>query len=330
MSINGENLSMTIGGDPTISSMAPPDLVHFRESLARNGKSFNWAAKLFKREDADRIARLYAFCRYADDIADNLDEVNARLGLEKMVSDLRGGHSQEPIVSNLLELLDGQETALASARYLVESLLADTGKVRIQTQKELIRYAYGVAGTVGIMVCELVGARDPSALPFAIDLGIGMQLTNIARDVIEDARRDRIYLPADAFHQTVSPERILSEDPRMHRELSRLIVSVLKRADDYYCSAYAGMRYLPRRPRMVILTAAYIYQAIGPRILQSNQRLRPTRAYVSTWGKLYHTLRAISSLISNPEFWHIGRAPKHDPALHAALQGLPGTRNEDL
>ena len=76
----------------------------------------------------------------------------------------------------------------------------------------MIRYAYGVAGTVGIMVCEVVGAHDSAALPFVIDLGIGMQLTNIARDVVEDACRDRIYLQADAFQETVNPDQIMIFD----------------------------------------------------------------------------------------------------------------------
>ena len=215
-------------GDQTISSMMPSTVAHARASLARNGKSFNWAAKLFKRHDADRIAQLYAFCRYADDLADNLDEASAKRQLENLAFDLRRGHSRIPIVANLLELLDGQEIALESARYLVASLMADTGKVRIQHHNDLIRYAYGVAGTVGIMVCKVVGARDPSALPFAIDLGIGMQMTNIARDVVEDARRDRIYLPADAFNEPVRPDQILSGDPQIRQELFSIIVSVLK------------------------------------------------------------------------------------------------------
>ena len=314
-------------GDQVIKQTMPYEIERARASLAQNGKSFNWAAKLFKRHDADRIAQLYAFCRYADDIADNLDEANAKLQLEDIISDLRRGHSRIPTVSNLLKLLDGKKTALKSARYLVAALLADTGKVRIQHQNDLIRYAYGVAGTVGIMVCEVVGAHDSAALPFAIDLGIGMQLTNIARDVVEDARRDRIYLPADAFHEPVSPHQILNGDPQIHQELFSIIVSVLKRADIYYRSAYAGMRYLPLRSRVVILTAAHIYEAIGPRILQNNQRYWHTRIYVNAQRKLYHTLRAVFGLIANPKFWPLGRHPEHDPALHVALRGLPGSHN---
>ena len=319
---------MTVG-DQVITRTMPYEIEHARASLAHNGKSFNWAAKLFKRHDADRIAQLYAFCRYADDIADNIDEATAKLQLEDILSDLRRGHSQIPTVSNLLRLLDGKETALKSARNLVAALLADTGRVRIQSQNDLIRYAYGVAGTVGIMVCEVVGAHDSAALPFAIDLGIGMQLTNIARDVVEDARRDRIYLPAEALHEVVSPDQILSGDPQIHRELFPIIVSVLKRADAYYRSAYAGMHYLPLRSRVVILTAAHIYEAIGPRILQNKQRYWQTRIYVNAQSKLYHTLRAITGLISNPKFWHLGHPPKHDPTLHNALRGLAGAHRED-
>ncbi len=320
---------MTVG-EQTIKQTMTYNVEDARTSLAQNGKSFHWAAKLFAQNDADRVAQLYAFCRYADDIADNLDEVSAKQQLEIIASDLRRGHSQIPILSNLLKLLNENDTALRAAQILVASLLADTGKVRIQDWDDLIRYAYGVAGSVGIMMCQVLGTHDPSALPFAIDLGVGMQLTNIARDVVEDARRNRIYLPAEAFHKAVSPDQILYNDPRIRREVFAVIVSVLKRADAYYRSADSGMRYLPLRSRIVVLTAARIYEAIGPRILQNRPNYWRSRTVVSFQGKLYHTLRALLGLPFNFGFWHLGRLPDHDATLHTPLRGFPGADSEDI
>ena len=318
---------MTVG-EQSIRQTVTYSVEDARASLAQNGKSFHWASKLFARNDADRVAQLYAFCRYADDIADNLDEISAKQQLEKIASDLRRGSSQNPILSNLLELLNGNDTGLRAAQILVASLLADTGRVRIQGWDDLIRYAYGVAGSVGIMMCQVLGTQDPSALPFAIDLGVGMQLTNIARDVVEDARRNRLYLPADAFHTAVSPDQILNNDQHLRREVFAVIVSVLKRADAYYRSADAGMRYLPLRSRIVILTAARIYEAIGPRILQNRPNYWRSRTFVSFRGKLYHTLRVLLWLPFNFGFWHLGRLPDHDASLHTPLKGLPGADSE--
>lgn len=299
-----------------------------RKTLARHGKSFSWASALFSRQTADRAAGLYAFCRYVDDLADDLDAELAKPRLEVIAADLKAGCSPEPVVRNLIRILDPEGVGMSAARALVKTLLRDTGHVRMQTWDDLIRYAYGVAGTVGIMMCDVMGVSDPRALPFAIDLGIGMQLTNIARDVVEDARRDRIYLPADLFDQVVTPEQILAADDSFQDRLFAGIRSVLQRADFYYRSADDGLRYLPWRCRLVILTAARIYEAIGPNIIRGRRQYWQERIYVGFYGKVFHTMRAVANLAAYPKFWHLGRSPYHSRELHRALRGLPGANSE--
>ena len=318
---------MTVTGQ-TIDRSLVPGIEEARATLARHGKSFHWASALFSREVADRAAELYAFCRYVDDLADELESDLAIRRLEVIAADLNQRRSPEPVVQNLIEMLDSGGIGMQAAQALVKTLLADTGRVRIQSWDELIRYAYGVAGTVGLMMCDVMGSRDPRALPFAIDLGIAMQLTNIARDVVEDARRNRIYLPAELFDEHTTPDQIINADGLLRKRVFQMIRLVLKRADLYYRSADAGLRYLPRRCRLVILTAGRIYEAIGPKIIRSRHHYWQNRIHVGFCGKAFHTMRAISSLTVNPKLWHLGRPPVHEGILHRALHGLPGANSE--
>ncbi len=314
--------------EQTIDRSLVTGIEEARATLARHGKSFNWASALFSRAVADRAAELYAFCRYADDLADDLDADLAIPRLKVISADLKEGRSPEPIVQNLIRMLQPGWIGMQAARTLVETLLADTGRVRIQSWDDLIRYAYGVAGTVGIMMCDVMGVDDRRALPFAVDLGIAMQLTNIARDVVEDARRDRIYLPAELFDEHITPDQIINSDGLFRERVFQGVQSILQRADRYYRSADEGLRYLPRRCRLVILTAARIYEAIGPNIIRDRQDYWHNRIYVGFLGKFFHTMRAISSLTVNPKLWHLGRLPVHNGELHRALHGLPGANSE--
>ena len=318
---------MTVA-DQTIHHSIEFSVDEARATLARHGKSFNWASALFSREVADRAAELYAFCRYADDLVDDLDANLAIPRLKVIAADLKQGRSLEPVVQSSIRMLEPGWIGMQAARALVETLLADTGRVRIQSWDDLIRYAYGVAGTVGIMMCDVMGVDDRRALPFAVDLGIAMQLTNIARDVVEDARRDRIYLPAELFDEHISPDQIINADGLFRERVFQIIRLVLKRADLYYRSADEGLRYLPRRCRLVILTAARIYEAIGPNIIRDHQGYWQNRIYVGFLGKVFHTVRAISDLAVNPKLWHLGRPPVHNGELHTALRGLPGANSE--
>jgi len=314
--------------EQTIDRALALDVEGARETLARHGKSFSWASALFSREVADRAAELYAFCRYVDDLADELDPDLAVPRLQAIATDLKYGRSPEPVVQNLTRMLEPGWIGMQAARALVETLLADTGRVRIQSWDDLIRYSYGVAGTVGIMMCDVMRVDDRRALPFAVDLGIAMQLTNIARDVVEDAQRDRIYLPAELFDEPITPVQIISADSSFRERLFEGIRSVLQKADLYYRSADEGLRYLPRRCRLVIMTAARIYEAIGPKIIRSRYYYWQNRIYVGFFGKLFHTMRAISGLTVNPKLWHLGRPPVHQSELHRALHGLPGANSE--
>lgn len=297
-----------------------------RRTLTHKSKSFSWAGRFFDRETAEDVATLYQFCRLVDDIADHQQPRPARRQLAAIRSDLANGHSAHRHVKAFIDMarrrgIDPQVPAL-----LVEAVANDTGAVRLASQDELVQYAYGVASTVGLMMCALMKVRDSRARPFAVDLGIAMQLTNIARDVVEDARRDRRYLPGDWFDTALGPADILAAEPDTRRRVLGARARLLDLASVYYRSAEGGMHYIPWRARMAVMTAARLYEAIGGR-MRSGFVGWGERAFVDRAGKIRETLRAWASLLLDPKFWHRGRHPNHAAELHRALAGRPGVND---
>ncbi len=298
-----------------------------RRVLARKSKSFSWAARLFDRETADDVAALYHFCRLVDDIADHHEVSVARHRLTLIRAELGCEDSPQPEVSALIDLARRRHIDLRLPGMLVDAVRADTGDVRLASEDELVRYAYGVASTVGLMMCAVMGVREPSAYPFAVDLGIAMQLTNIARDVVEDAWRDRRYLPAAWLGGDISPARIRAGAPVTRQRVLDARERLLDLADAYYRSADRGMRFIPWRARLAVMTAARLYAAIGDR-LRSGDVVWGQRAVVDRNAKLRLTLQAWWGMLMNPRFWNRGRRPKHAARLHRALAGRPGVNAE--
>ncbi len=293
------------------------------ETMARHAKSFTWAAGLFPRQIAAEVAILYAFCRNVDDIADHHATHVARHELANIRSDLNAAFSCQPDVQAFIDLAQQHRIDSRLPQIFVDAIKSDTGKVRIESWDDLVRYAYGVASTVGLMMCSVMRVRDPAALPFAVDLGIAMQLTNIARDVVDDAHNNRLYLPPEMLGIDVEPQHILSGEPSIRRRVAYARNQLLGRAARYYRSADKGMRFIPFRARLAVMTAARLYEAIGPRIRAESTW--GSRAFVKDSEKIWQTLCAVGSVLLNPLFWNIGRQPVHDSNLHQALNGLPGT-----
>ncbi len=302
-------------------------LYNARSVLARKGKSFYWATCLFERKMASDVAILYAFCRFVDDIADTEMPETARSKLLSIRKDLDAKTSMVPEVCAFIDLSRRIDLNLQLPRLLVDAVIKDTQPVRIASPDELIRYAYGVAATVGLMMCVIMGVRNAAAHPFAIDLGIAMQLTNIARDVVEDAGRDRRYLPGDWLGIDLLPSELLSGAPGIRRRVIGAQKQLLDRAAIYYRSADRGMRFIPFRARLAILTAARLYEAIGDRILSPSINWG-NRAYVNSSRKTRIMIGALGSILFNPAYGRFGRHPAHDAALHLPLLGLPGAHGE--
>ena len=268
-----------------------------------------------------RCARLYAFCRYVDDLADESSAAQrADMRLERLALQLRQGRAHDPVAQDFLELVADCDMDLAPALELIRGVRSDLGRVRFADQRTLHRYCYRVAGTVGLMMCDVLGVEDPQAYRYAIDLGIAMQLTNIARDVHEDAQQDRRYVPGPLVSQA-DPAAIAAPDARLQRELRSAVDWLLLEADRYYRSAAIGYRYLPGRARTAIRVAARVYRAIGTELRRQDCASWRGRAYVPGWKK---PLLALGQFPAAARDGLRRRDATHTPGLHRHLDGLYG------
>jgi len=287
--------------------------------LRQHGRTFAWARRFLGQRHAERATLLYAFCRHIDDLVDEADgEDDARSGLHSLRSQLSGEAEPASIVHGALEVLGGTAEGIRAAFDLIDGVESDLEPVRCATEGELLDYCYRVAGTVGIMMCQALDRPVPAAYPHAADLGIGMQLTNIARDIHEDAGLGRRYLPASWVGE-LEPRSIL--EPSL--EERALLIAARKRlltlAERYYESGRRGLSHLPLRARYAILVAAQNYRAIGPRALRLGNQL-DRRAHVSTAAKVGVTMRSLLTGSLTPSFWL--RLGPHDDRLHHHLPAL--------
>lgn len=283
--------------------------------LARHGRTFRLAGRLLPRAMLCCAAELYAFCRAVDDMADEgVDSEAARAGLLRLRRAVLAGDASHPLAAQLFALQASTEAALA----LIDTVLSDLGPVRVADEAALLRYAYGVAGTVGLQMCAVLGVDDPCAAPHAIDLGVAMQLTNIARDVAEDAVQDRLYLPAAWLPPGLQPAGVMDAPSPVFAAVQQ----VLARADRRYRSAERGFHHLPPRVRPAIRSAARLYEEIGLRVLrQGPGYLHAGRCVVPLPRKLV----LLAGCLGTGVFGRVPAGP-HDPMLHLALRGLPGVR----
>ena len=241
------------------------------QTLVFRARSFRWASAFLSRAQRQRVAALYAFCRAVDDLADaNWATPEAQRDL----AGLQAALAAEPEGASLWpeQYLWFRELCLECGigfgivRELLLGMLSDLDVVRVQSDPELIRYCYRAAGTVGLMMCAVLGVRDPRALRHAIDLGIAMQLTNISRDVLEDAQTRRVYLPAARLAQYGVTQEQVVDGSADTQAVSLVVDDVLDVAEGYYRSGDAGMRFLPPRARWAILVASRLYRGIGRRL----------------------------------------------------------------
>ncbi len=269
------------------------------------------------RERAFSCARLYAFCRYLDDLVDEPhDKGAAAAQLDLIAADIAHGRSAIPVVSDFLDLMARYRLATGAVADLIDGLRLDCGSVRIRDEHELLRYAYRVAGTVGRLIAPILGCRDRLGLAHAIDLGVAMQLTNIARDVREDAARDRIYVPS-SWIDDCPVRSLLEPGSEVRVVVAQAIERLLVLADGYYASAEAGIDYLPLSVRPAILIAARTYRAIGTKLRRGRPAWWAGRAKVGALHKCQ--VAAVEAL---PRLCRWRSRPRHDGALHAAFAGI--------
>jgi phytoene synthase len=309
--------------NPATQTSAPAAWAEADAALASKGRSFHWARRLLGKTHAARATRLYGFCRHLDDLADEAASIeSARANLAAASRAIPTGESADPVLADGIRLMRECRIAPDIALELIEGLVSDLDPVRIPDEAALLRYSYRVAGTVGVMMCGVLDVHSPAAYSHAIDLGIAMQLTNICRDIAQDAGIDRRYLPASLVGD-VGPEKLIVPAEALRPCLRECVTSLLEKAEHYYVSGEAGLSYLPLRARWGILVAARVYRAIGMQLRACDYAYWLGRVVVSGREKAMVTAHALSTAPLRKTFWR--RPSSHDATLHLALRGLPCT-----
>ena len=283
-----------------------PDVEHHRadqaacRAMMRGGsRSFSAASYLLPRRVHQPATALYAFCRLADDLVDE-GAADDAVGMLRLRLDLayEGRPYDHPADRAFARVVARHDMPRALPLALLEGFAWDLQGRHYATLEALLDYAARVAGSVGAMMAVLMGARSEQALARACDLGVAMQLTNIARDVGEDARAGRLYLPSDWLREAgIRPESFLS-DPRFSPALAGVVERLLRTADHMYARGRDGISALPLTCRPGIAAAAAIYAEIGRVLARGGCDSVTIRAHVPARRKMALLARALLPAIT--------------------------------
>jgi len=248
--------------------------------LSIYAKSFNWAGFFLPKKTYKRCSDLYDFCRTLDDIADKKQDLQIK---RKLFNDFKQDFINKNLnnknINKIYELSNNFNISSKIVLDLFDGVESDLkNSVKLKTNNELIIYSYQVAGTVGLMMAKILNVKSKDSLRSAIDLGIAMQLTNIARDVIEDGNRNRKYINLDFDN----------------------IRETLKLADIFYESSFKSINKIPLNCRFAIIVARRVYRQIGNEILKRKNienYKNSGKIYVSNLGKLNQTILSILDFI---------------------------------
>jgi phytoene synthase len=292
------------------SAEAVPDAAAC-EALMRGGsKSFFAASLLLPRRSRAPATALYAFCRVADDAVD-LDP-ERECALERLNDRLDRIYASRPLPIAADRALAAVVAEHGIPRALLDALLEgfcwDAQGRRYETIESLHDYGARVAGTVGAMMALIMGARSPQALARACEMGVAMQLTNIARDVGEDALAGRLYLPLAWMREAgLDPEAWLHA-PVFDRRVGAVVGRLLREADALYARSELGIAALPADCRAAIKAARLVYAEIGREVERAGMDSVSRRAVVSFGRKLWLMGRALGAVVPRPGAMRAGGA----------------------
>ncbi len=290
-----------------------------------HAKSFSWAARFLGSSARAQAAQLYAFARLMDDLVDepSLGSLDQRLAQFELHGQQALGVVPDASSSHQVgKMLQAHNVDAQVVRSFLQALQADARPRHLQSLPEVLSFAYGVAGTVGQMMRPILGA-NPSADGHAVALGMAMQLTNIARDVMEDAQRGRCYLPAQWLPVGWQLVKLQQACPVARDDAFIAIKRLLAQAETLYALAEQGFETIPAPNRRAIKIAAVLYRGIGRKIVNMPaSQYWAQRVQLSSRKKLAGVLQVFLGaqskampLVSNP-------LREHSNALHA-IPGFP-------
>ena len=244
--------------------------------LEKHAKSFYWASFFLPKETFKKCSTLYNFCRTLDDIVDDNKELEAKSeNFSKFKQEFINRDFNNSIIKDMWSIINTENISTKIVLDLFDGVETDLKKkIEINKKKDLLIYSYRVAGTVGLMMSKILKVKNKEALKGAIDLGIAMQLTNIARDVCEDKEHNRQYIKSDFS----SIQELISE------------------SQIFYEKSFKSLSSIPLRSRFSVIVARRVYRKIGDYILKQKNIDNYNNAgkiYVPLLGKIFQTLLSI-------------------------------------
>ncbi len=293
---------------------------HGQQAIAQGSKSFAMASRLFDDEMRHDVQMLYAWCRHCDDVIDGQtmgedapdialsNEEQARR-LEMLIKDtqcaMAGEVTGNPAFDGFSLVARKHELPRQYPMDLLGGFSMDVESRLYTTLDDTLGYCYGVAGCVGVMMAIVMGVphTDSHTLDRACDLGLAFQLTNICRDIVDDAKADRIYVPATLLKKHgVGTDASSILDTGSRDALSLVAIELLDEADRYYTSATQGIRMLPPRAGAAIAAARNVYRDIGRMIRTRGAHAWDSRTYTSKSRKIFLALTGLASGIPQSVF----------------------------
>ena len=265
------------------------------EAILRKGsRSFAAASKLLPKKTREASAVVYAFCRIADDTADEEQSLEALGKIEIRLHDIYYGTDHaHPVDRALSAVVREYDLPKPIFDALLEGMQWDLEGRRYQNIEGVHAYSARVASTVGMLMTLIMGVRDPRLLRHACELGLAMQLTNIARDVGEDARKGRIYLPLNWFEDAGIDAKTWQQAPYFNEHVASLVARMLQEAKVFYQRADPAIEELPKDCRLAIRAARNIYADIGQQLSRLGFNSVEHRAYTKASRKLFLVFKSL-------------------------------------
>jgi len=260
---------------------------------AQHSRSFYFASGFLPEEKRSAVRALYAFCRTVDDIVDEPSDArqDSQLDYWRTMVETASFADNDLVAAAWADTLSRYHIPRHYALQLIDGVARDLSQSRYQTFDELATYCYSVASTVGLMSMYIVGFTNPEAVPYAIKLGVALQMTNILRDVGEDYNNGRLYLPREelAFHGIQEADIAEGRITNNWRQFMRFQID---RTRQLYEESWPGIKMLERDGQLAVGAASVFYQGILDEIERKDYDVFTGRASLSTWGKVRRMLRA--------------------------------------
>ena len=286
--------------------------------MRKHGKTFYWASFFLDKSKMQAIYSIYSFCRKIDDMVDEAQTPDIAKKRLLIFMEAWKTCKSHPVINLLSDIPKENWPNQKLVKNFLNGQISDIKFSTFKSEKSLIIYCYQVAGTVGLMVCDIFGVKDKKMRYFAIDLGIAMQLVNISRDIYEDSLRNRVYLPESLIGK-YSAKEIANPDIETAKKIDKARKKIIKLANIYFDSASRAIDHLPKGASLAVKLASALYQRIGYQLMNAQYVHNEKRCYVSNFSKLLITLGIITKYLTSFK----EEMKVHNENLHKFIHNLP-------